>query len=92
MTDVIPYEKVSLLQDAFNSFANRNGTLKTTSIGRVLKHLGENPSKEEVQEMINLVDKDGSGLIIFPQFLNLMARKVNIFKECKISSNIAVSD
>ncbi|XP_028103242.1 proline-rich receptor-like protein kinase PERK1, partial [Camellia sinensis] len=38
--------------------------------------LGQNPTEAELQDMINEVDADGNGTIDFPEFLNLMARKM----------------
>ena len=42
-----------------------------------MKALGENPTKEEVQDMINEVDKDGQGVVKFPEFLSMMATKLD---------------
>lgn len=44
----------------------------------VIKSLGQNPSDEELQEMMREVDSDGSGTIEFGEFLNLMARKMKV--------------
>jgi len=41
-----------------------------------LPSLGQNPTEAELQDMINEVDADGNGTIDFPEFLNLMARKM----------------
>ncbi|GFQ04153.1 calmodulin [Phtheirospermum japonicum] len=38
--------------------------------------LGQNPTEDELQDMINEVDADGNEIIVFPEFLNLMARKM----------------
>ncbi|XP_042378638.1 calmodulin-2/4-like isoform X1 [Zingiber officinale] len=53
------------------------GCVTTKEIGTVMRSLGQNPTEAELQEMINEVDADGSGTIDFPEFLNLMARKLN---------------
>ena len=42
-----------------------------------MKALGENPTGDELQDMINKFDDDGTGLIEFTEFLCLMATKVN---------------
>ena len=34
-------------------------------------------TKEEVQDMINEVDKDGQGVVKFPEFLSMMATKLD---------------
>ena len=41
------------------------------------RKLGQNPTEAELQDMINEVDKDGTGLVEFPVFLYMMARKEN---------------
>ena len=42
----------------------------------MMRSLGQNPTEAELQDMINEVDADGNGTIDFPEFLNLMARKM----------------
>lgn len=44
-----------------------------------MRSLGQNPTEAELQEMINEVDVDGNGTIDFPEFLNLMAKKMKVF-------------
>merc|ERR1712032_390914 len=39
--------------------------------------VGENPSQEEVQTLANQADKDGTGTLKFPAFLDMMASKVD---------------
>jgi calmodulin len=41
-----------------------------------MRSLGQNPTEAELQDMINEVDADDNGTIDFPEFLNLMARKM----------------
>ena len=48
-----------------------------SELGSVMKALGENPTGDELQDMINKFDDDGTGLIEFTEFLCLMATKVN---------------
>ena len=60
MAGRIPGEKIKQLQEAFNQFADKRGLVKTKSIEMVLRHMGESPAKEDVQDMINQVDVDGS--------------------------------
>ena len=43
-----------------------------------MRSLGQNPTESELQDMINEVDADGNGTIDFPEFLNLMARKMKV--------------
>ena len=45
-----------------------------------MRSLGQNPTESELQDMINEVDADGNGTIDFPEFLNLMARKMKVYR------------
>ena len=45
-------------------------------MGEVLKALGQNPSKNELNDMINEVDVDGNGTVEFAEFVILMTNKV----------------
>ena len=52
------------------------GTVSTTQLGMAMRSLGLNVSKEDLQAMINRVDPDKKGTIAFPEFLMLMANRV----------------
>jgi calmodulin len=39
-----------------------------------MRALGQNPTEQELQDMINEVDLDGSGVIEFPEFCQMMKR------------------
>lgn len=41
-----------------------------------MRALGFEPKKEEVKQMIKEVDRDGKGVIAFPDFLELMTLKM----------------
>lgn len=43
-----------------------------------MRSLGQNPTEAELQDMISEVDADQNGTIDFPEFLNLMARKMKV--------------
>jgi calmodulin len=42
-----------------------------------MRSLGQNPSEDELEEMINEVDADGNGSIDFSEFLGLMSRQID---------------
>lgn len=42
-----------------------------------MRTFGQNPSEAAIQDMVNMVDKDGSGMIDFPEFLMMMALKAD---------------
>merc|ERR1712224_1128057 len=77
MADSLTEEQVSEFKEAFSLFdKDGDGQITTKELGTVMRSLGQNPSESELQDMINEVDADGSGAIDFPEFLNLMAKKM----------------
>jgi len=63
---------------AFDIFVedSEDGTISTKELGKVLRMLGQNPSEEELQEMVDEVDEDGSGTIDFEEFTEMMAKQL----------------
>jgi len=57
---------------------NSLGYVTTEDLSAVIQSLNENPTKEEVKDMMNEVDADGNGTIDFEEFLNVMARKMKV--------------
>ena len=47
-------------------------------LATVIRSLDQNPTEEELHDMINEVDADGNGTIEFAEFLNLMAKKMKV--------------
>ena len=59
----------------------------------MLKALGQNPSENELKDMINEVDDDNNGTMEFSEFLRLMTQKVKeMTKEEEISEAFNVLD
>ena len=54
----------------------------TAELGSVMKALGENPTEDELQNLINKFDDDGTGLIEFTEFLCLMVTQVKLDGRC----------
>ncbi|CAM9364999.1 troponin C, slow skeletal and cardiac muscles [Petromyzon marinus] len=63
---------------AFDIFVQdaEDGCISTKELGKVLRMLGQNPSPDELQEMIDEVDEDGSGTVDFEEFLIMMVRSM----------------
>ena len=49
-------------------------------LATVIRSLDQNPTEEELRDMITEVDADGNGAIEFAEFLNLMAKKMKVKK------------
>ena len=70
-------EQIAEFKEAFGLFdKDGDGTMTTKELGTVLKRFLQNPTKAELQDMINEVDDDGNGTIDFGEFLTMMARKM----------------
>jgi len=68
-------EQLELFRDTFVIFdKDGDGTIDSKELSTVLKSMGYNPTKEEIQDMVDEVDSDGSGSIEFLEFLLLMGK------------------
>merc|ERR1712025_1516418 len=48
----------------------------TKELGKVFRMLGQNPTEQELQEMVEEVDEDGSGTIDFDEFAQMMSKQL----------------
>lgn len=55
-----------------------SGCITAEELATVIRSLDQNPTEEELQDMISEVDADGNGTIEFAEFLNLMAKKMKV--------------
>ena len=77
MEDKLTPEQIADFKEAFSLFDHdENGSISAKELGEVLKALGQNPSKNELSDMINEVDVDGNGTVEFAEFVILMTNKV----------------
>lgn len=67
-------EQIAEFRELFSLFdQNGDGTISAHELGTVLHSLGENPTHQELEQMIADVDVDGSGHITFDEYLTMMA-------------------
>ena len=86
MGDHLTEEQIAEFQEAFKLFdKNGDGTITTEELGTIMKSLGQNPTKTELEDIIKDVDNDGNGTVDFPEFLTMMIRKM---KDPKLAEDI----
>lgn len=66
------------------------GVIRIEELASVIQSLHENPTREEMQEMMNEVDPDGDGTIDFEDFLNIMAKKLKVYLTISTRQSIDV--
>merc|ERR1711998_185071 len=64
------------IHEAFNLFdKDGDGAITAKELGEVMGQMGLNPTEDDLQDMINEVDTDGSGMIEIDEFIQLMVMK-----------------
>lgn len=75
--DQLTAEQVAEFKEAFALFdKDGDGTITYQELAHVMRGLGQNPTEEEVKNMIDEVDSDGNGSIEFAEFLLLISNKL----------------
>ena len=78
MVENLSEERITEFKAAFELFdKDRDGAINNKELGTVMRNLGQNPSEEELKQMINEIDLDKNGVIDFNEFLYLMVKKMN---------------
>uniref|UniRef100_A0A7E4ZXU8 Calmodulin n=1 Tax=Panagrellus redivivus TaxID=6233 RepID=A0A7E4ZXU8_PANRE len=68
-------EELEEYTQAFKLFdKDGNGSISSKELGVAMRSLGQNPTEQELLDMVNEVDIDGSGTIDFPEFCQMMKR------------------
>ncbi len=68
-------DEIKVLKICFNMFDVKDqGFLSSDDLDDILRGMGFRPSKEELQEILEEIDEDGSGEIEFPEFCQLCAK------------------
>ncbi len=70
-------DEIAKLMEAFSRFdTDRDGLIGTEELRRVLRHLGQNPTDAELQDLAYAMDTDESGKIDLPEFLHMMSKRI----------------
>ena len=70
-------EQIVEFKEAFKLFDKDNGgSIDVEELKDALEALGQNPTHEDCQRMVDEVDDDGSGEIEFDEFLVLMSKQI----------------
>ena len=56
--------------------SDQSGSIQSEEIAQVMRTLGQNPTNEEVEAMVNNIDVDGNGEVDFDEFLILMVQQL----------------
>ncbi|XP_073047600.1 uncharacterized protein [Primulina eburnea] len=77
MESIVNDQELMVLYEVFKLFdKNGDGSITKEELGSVVRSLYQNLTEEELQDMIHEVDTDGNGTIEFPEFVDLMAKKM----------------
>ena len=78
MVENLTEETINQFHYFFDLFdKDSSGTITTKELGTIMRNLGQNPSEEELKQMIREVDLNGDGTIDFKEFLCLMLKKMD---------------
>ena len=55
-------------------FQDGSGAISSKELLYVMRAMGQNPTEDELNNLVMQVDLDGNGTIEFPEFLEMMKR------------------
>ena len=57
---------------------NHKGSITKKELSIIMKSWGLNPTKQEVQDIMNDIDDSGDGEFDFPEFIEIMATRMKV--------------
>ncbi|XP_031098495.1 calmodulin-like protein 8 [Ipomoea triloba] len=77
MANVLNEDQIMEFQEAFSLFdKDGDGSITVEELATVIRSLDQNPTEEELQEMMNDVDTGNNGAIEFKEFLNALSKRM----------------
>ena len=61
-------------------FIRTKGSITKKELSIIMKSWGLNPTKNDVQEIMNDIDDSGDGEFDFPEFIEIMAARMKVQK------------
>jgi len=78
MPDLLTDIQTAEFKEAFDEFdKDGSGSISTNELVGVMRSIGQNPTEDEVLELILEADTNGDGTIDFQEFLEMMKKKCN---------------
>lgn len=77
MGEQLTEEQIADFKEAFSLFdKDGDGVIKIAELALLVRSLNQNPTNSELNEWIAEIDPDQTGILDFPEFISLMARKM----------------
>ena len=71
--------KIQEMRNAFGLFdRDRDGTINAKELGAVMKTMGNAPSDDILDKMIKVADSDGSGVVEFQEFMEMICDQIEV--------------
>ena len=75
--EIFSEDEISEFKAMFEMYdKDSKGYIDKRDLGALMRSLGQNPSFQEINQMIEEVDEDKNGEITFLEFLGLLARRM----------------
>ncbi|ORX88165.1 calmodulin mutant SYNCAM71A [Basidiobolus meristosporus CBS 931.73] len=85
MADQLTEEQLAECKEVFRELdRDCSGYIDKANLRATMESLGQHPTEQDLEDMLNEADKDGDGVIDFTEFTNLTVKK---FKEHHADNN-----
>ena len=71
-------EYVNLVKISFTARHLFTGSITKKELSIIMKSWGLNPTKQDVQDIMNDIDDSGDGEFDFPEFIEIMATRMKV--------------